>query len=120
MLMKTRDIKDLAYWLSTTSTLLNLLQSTIKATSSPYKSPQRNRVSPATLSGRMAKVRSLMCHLHEQTFISSSIILNMVNRTSLPLLWPWVPQESIMEWRKSEVPNQKQRPSIMRFCLRNI
>nr|GEW01257.1 myosin-12-like isoform X1 [Tanacetum cinerariifolium] len=52
---ETRDMKDLAYWLSTTSTLFNLLECTIKATSSPYKSPQRNRVSPTTLSGRMAK-----------------------------------------------------------------
>ncbi|KAJ9563359.1 hypothetical protein OSB04_008519 [Centaurea solstitialis] len=49
------DIKDLAYWLSTTSTLLFLLQSTIKASGSPYKSPQRNRFSPSTLFGSMAQ-----------------------------------------------------------------
>ncbi|XP_024988349.1 myosin-12-like isoform X1 [Cynara cardunculus var. scolymus] len=49
------NIKDLAYWLSTTSTLLFLLQSTIKASGSPYKSPQRNRFSPSTLFGSMAQ-----------------------------------------------------------------
>lgn len=57
--LKTQDnIKDLAYWLSTTSTLLFLLQSTIKASGSPYKSPHRNRTSPTTLFGRMTQVRS--------------------------------------------------------------
>ncbi|KAJ9565601.1 LOW QUALITY PROTEIN: hypothetical protein OSB04_001567 [Centaurea solstitialis] len=57
MLLKTQDnnIKDLAYWLSTTSTLLFLLQSTIKASGSPYKSPHRNRASPTTLFGRMTQ-----------------------------------------------------------------
>lgn len=49
------NIKDLAYWLSTTSTLLFLLQSTIKASGSPYKSPHRNRASPTTLFGRMTQ-----------------------------------------------------------------
>ncbi|GJT31482.1 myosin-12 isoform X2 [Tanacetum coccineum] len=49
------NIKDLAYWLTTTSTLLFLLQSTIKASGSPYKSPYRNRTSPSTLFGRMTQ-----------------------------------------------------------------
>ncbi|KAJ0797373.1 putative myosin ATPase [Helianthus annuus] len=54
--IETQDnIKDLAYWLSTTSTLLFLLQSTIKASGSPYKSPHRNRASPSTLFGRMTQ-----------------------------------------------------------------
>ncbi|KAJ9565543.1 hypothetical protein OSB04_001509 [Centaurea solstitialis] len=55
--IETQDnnIKDLAYWLSTTSTLLFLLQSTIKASGSPYKSPHRNRASPTTLFGRMTQ-----------------------------------------------------------------
>ncbi|CAK9144802.1 unnamed protein product [Ilex paraguariensis] len=48
------NIKDLAYWLSTTATLVFLLQSTIKASNAPAAS-QRNRTSPATLFGRMAQ-----------------------------------------------------------------
>ncbi|XP_049398570.1 myosin-12 isoform X2 [Solanum stenotomum] len=46
---------DLAYWLSTSSTLLFLLQSTIKAGNAPTRSPYRNRSSPTTLFGRMAQ-----------------------------------------------------------------
>ncbi|KAK3025057.1 hypothetical protein RJ639_044808, partial [Escallonia herrerae] len=49
------DIKDLAYWLSTTSTLLFLLQSTIKASNTQNPAPLRNRNSPTTLFGRMAQ-----------------------------------------------------------------
>ncbi|KAK4372251.1 hypothetical protein RND71_007635 [Anisodus tanguticus] len=46
---------DLAYWLSTSATLLFLLQSTIKAGNVPTRSPYRNRSSPTTLFGRMAQ-----------------------------------------------------------------
>ncbi|KAK4379600.1 hypothetical protein RND71_001462 [Anisodus tanguticus] len=46
---------DLSYWLSTSSTLLFLLQSTIKAGNVPTRSPYRNRSSPTTLFGRMAQ-----------------------------------------------------------------
>ncbi|XP_037496894.1 myosin-12 isoform X2 [Jatropha curcas] len=49
------DIDNLAYWLSTTSTLLYLLQSTLKANNTQNASAQRNRNSPATLFGRMAQ-----------------------------------------------------------------
>ncbi|XP_031126297.1 myosin-12 isoform X2 [Ipomoea triloba] len=49
------NINDLAYWLSTTSTLLFLLQSTIKASNMPTKATSRNRSSPTTLFGRMAQ-----------------------------------------------------------------
>ncbi|KAK9282815.1 hypothetical protein L1049_011037 [Liquidambar formosana] len=49
------NISDLAYWLSTTSTLLFLLQSTLKANSAPYAASHRNRTSPTTLFGRMAQ-----------------------------------------------------------------
>lgn len=48
------NITDLAYWLSTTSTLLYLLQNTLKASNTTKISSQRNRTSPATLFGRMA------------------------------------------------------------------
>ncbi|VVA20335.1 PREDICTED: myosin-17 [Prunus dulcis] len=46
-------VSDLAYWLSTTSTLLFLLQSTLKAASASNTASYRNRT-PATIFGRMA------------------------------------------------------------------
>ncbi|XP_048323404.2 myosin-12 isoform X1 [Ziziphus jujuba] len=49
------SVSDLAYWLSTTSTLLFLLQSTLKASNTANVALQRNRTSPATLFGRMAR-----------------------------------------------------------------
>ncbi|KAL9368088.1 hypothetical protein Peur_039287 [Populus x canadensis] len=48
------NITDLAYWLSSTSTLLYLLQNTLKASNTKNVSSWRNRNSPATLFGRMA------------------------------------------------------------------
>ncbi|XP_023549120.1 myosin-12 isoform X2 [Cucurbita pepo subsp. pepo] len=45
---------DLAYWLSTTSTLLCLLQSSLKATNTSTVASHRNRASPTSLFGRMA------------------------------------------------------------------
>ncbi|KAJ1377259.1 Dilute domain, partial [Sesbania bispinosa] len=47
-------INDLAYWLSTTSTLLFYLHCTLKA-SNTTKAVSRNRNSPATLFGKMAQ-----------------------------------------------------------------
>ncbi|KAJ1408707.1 Unconventional myosin-Va [Sesbania bispinosa] len=47
-------INDLAYWLSTTSTLLFYLHCTLKA-SNTTKEVSRNRNSPATLFGKMAQ-----------------------------------------------------------------
>ncbi|GFQ02300.1 myosin-12 [Phtheirospermum japonicum] len=52
------NTKNLAYWLSTTSTLLFLLQKTIKASNSSAAASKRNRSSPMSLFGRMAQVRS--------------------------------------------------------------
>ncbi|PON86367.1 Myosin [Trema orientale] len=49
------NISDLAYWLSTTSTLLFLLQTTLKANNNTNATSHRSRSSPATLFGRMAK-----------------------------------------------------------------
>lgn len=46
------NINDLAYWLSTTSTLVFLVQSTLKATSAPDSASRPNRTSPATIFGR--------------------------------------------------------------------
>lgn len=49
------NITDLSYWLSTTSTLVFLLQNTIKASNAPNATSHRNRTSPTTLFGRMAQ-----------------------------------------------------------------
>ncbi|GAV69100.1 Myosin_head domain-containing protein/IQ domain-containing protein/DIL domain-containing protein/Myosin_N domain-containing protein [Cephalotus follicularis] len=51
---KQDHISDLAYWLSTTSTLLFLLQSTLKASTAHIATSHRNRTSPASLLGRTA------------------------------------------------------------------
>lgn len=57
MFLKQQDsLNDLAYWLSTTSTLLYLLQNTLKANNAPKGASNRNRTSPTTLFGRMGKV----------------------------------------------------------------
>ncbi|KAF6139301.1 hypothetical protein GIB67_021511 [Kingdonia uniflora] len=47
-----KNISDLCYWLSTTSTLLFLLQNTLKASNAPSAASHRNRTSPTTLFGR--------------------------------------------------------------------
>uniref|UniRef100_A0AB38Z7G9 TRAFAC class myosin-kinesin ATPase2 n=1 Tax=Paeonia suffruticosa TaxID=45171 RepID=A0AB38Z7G9_PAESU len=49
------NISDLAYWLSTTSTLLFLVQNTVKASNTAYAASHRNQASPTTLFGRMAQ-----------------------------------------------------------------
>lgn len=57
MSLKSQDnVTDLAHSLSTTSTLLFLLQSTLKASNTTSAASHRNRNSPATLFGRMAQV----------------------------------------------------------------
>nr|ABN08189.1 Dilute [Medicago truncatula] len=48
-------INDLAYWLSTTSTLLFYLHCTLKVSNNTTKALSRNRNSPATLFGKMAQ-----------------------------------------------------------------
>ncbi|KAL7158252.1 hypothetical protein ABFS83_02G130000 [Erythranthe nasuta] len=52
------NTNNLAHWLSTTSTLLFLIQRTIKASNTSTLSSKRNRSSPITLFARMAQVRS--------------------------------------------------------------
>lgn len=55
---QTQDNNDvLAYWLSNASTLLLLLQRTLKASGAAGMAPQRRRSSSATLFGRMTQVR---------------------------------------------------------------
>nr|DAD42073.1 TPA_asm: hypothetical protein HUJ06_000303 [Nelumbo nucifera] len=52
--IENQNISELAYWLSTTSTLLFLLQNTLKAGNAPSLT-HRSRTSPTTLFGRMAQ-----------------------------------------------------------------
>lgn len=55
---QTQDNNDiLAYWLSNASTLLLLLQRTLKASGAAGMAPQRRRSSSATLFGRMTQVQ---------------------------------------------------------------
>ncbi|CAI0449007.1 unnamed protein product [Linum tenue] len=55
--IETQDNNDvLAYWLSNASTLLLLLQRTLKASGAAGMAPQRRRSSSATLFGRMTQV----------------------------------------------------------------
>ena len=49
---------ELAYWLSTTSTLLYLLQNTLKASSSSSKGSNRSRTATGSLFSRMVLVSS--------------------------------------------------------------
>lgn len=52
------DTDVLAYWLSNTSTLLLLLQQTLKATGAASLTPQRRRTMSSSLFGRMSSLRS--------------------------------------------------------------
>ncbi|KAK8615226.1 hypothetical protein V6N13_069004 [Hibiscus sabdariffa] len=55
-LLKVQDNNDfLAYWLSNSSTLLMLLQRTLKASGAASLTPQRRRASSASLFGRMSQ-----------------------------------------------------------------
>ena len=59
LLLKVPDNNDvLAYWLSNTSTLLFLLQHTLKATGAASLTPQRRRTATASLFGRVSQVWS--------------------------------------------------------------
>ncbi|KAK4488660.1 hypothetical protein RD792_004431 [Penstemon davidsonii] len=52
------NTKNLSYWLSTTSTLLFLIQRTIKASNTSSVTSKRIRSSPISIFGRMAQVRT--------------------------------------------------------------
>lgn len=55
--LKVHDNNDvLAYWLSNSSTLLLLLQHTLKASGAASLTPQRRRATSASLFGRMSQV----------------------------------------------------------------
>lgn len=57
IIFKVQENNDmLAYWLSNTSTLLLLLQQTLKATGAAGFTPQRRRTMSTSLFGRMSSV----------------------------------------------------------------
>lgn len=59
-LPKVHDNNDrLSYWLSNASTLLLLLQRTLKASGAASLTPQRRRSTSSSLLGRMSQVRDL-------------------------------------------------------------
>jgi myosin-5 len=53
----------LAYWLSNASTLLLLLQRTLKASGAAGMAPQRRRSSSATIFGRMTQVCTILIEI---------------------------------------------------------
>lgn len=60
--IETQDNNDvLAYWLFNASTLLLLLQRTLKASGAADMAPQRRRSSSATLLGRMTQGNPARC-----------------------------------------------------------
>lgn len=68
-ILKTQDNNDvLAYWLSNASTLLLLLQRTLKASGAAGMTPQRRRTASATLFGRMTQVNHIYDLLHSNYF----------------------------------------------------
>lgn len=76
--MQTQDNNEvLAYWLSNASTLLLLLQRTLKASGSTGMAPQRRRSSSATLFGRMTQVYvHIFCPPFTLFFFNSSFSVN--------------------------------------------
>ncbi|KAK8980870.1 hypothetical protein V6N11_048000 [Hibiscus sabdariffa] len=72
--IETPDNNDvLAYWLSNASTLLLLLQRTLKASGAAGMTPQRRRSSSATLFGRMTQVKAFsLMPSHDVNFISAT------------------------------------------------
>uniref|UniRef100_A0A803KPV9 Myosin XI n=1 Tax=Chenopodium quinoa TaxID=63459 RepID=A0A803KPV9_CHEQI len=77
--IEAQDNNDvLAYWLSNASTLLLLLQHTLKANTAAGMAPQRRRTSSATLFGRMSQVQE---DLSEKSFrgIPHGVSLAFVN-----------------------------------------
>jgi len=76
----------LAYWLSNASTLLLLLQRTLKASGAAGMTPQRRRSSSATLFGRMTQV-SIASDFIE--LFSKKIFYSSGKHSSLFPEFPW-------------------------------
>lgn len=73
----------LAYWLSNASTLLLLLQRTLKASGAAGMAPQRRRSSSATLFGRMTHVRYTSYRsfsVTEETILNSMLMNSLETR----------------------------------------
>lgn len=77
LLLKVQDNNDvLSYWLSNASTLLLLLQRTLKASGAASLTPQRRRSTSTTLFGRMSQVRIRNCkHFCSVTYSSPFFFL---------------------------------------------
>lgn len=70
--LKTQDNNDiLAYWLSNASTLLLLLQRTLKAGGAAGAAPQHRRAPSATLFGRMTQVKHDAVWIFNQVYTFS-------------------------------------------------
>jgi len=96
----------LAYWLSNASTLLLLLQRTLKASGAAGMAPQRRRSSSATLFGRMTQVSiasDSTNYFPMQNFYPSG------KHSSLFPEFPWN-----SSWSKS-FPSQRQRKQRSRY-----
>lgn len=102
-LLKVQDNRDvLAYWLSNSSTLLLLLQHTLKASGAASFTPQRWRATSASLFGRMSQVWTspfilnlIYCSIYDHAIFVILIIILGVAHTS-PKCW-----NTISEWANS-------------------
>lgn len=101
---QTQDNNEiLAYWLSNASTLLLLLQRTLKASGAAGMAPQRRRSSSATLFGRMTQVipspsSTFNTSIHKFSFPQLFHPLYFC----FPLEFPWNPtrcQSFLNQWR---------------------
>ncbi|KAI4380781.1 hypothetical protein MLD38_006930 [Melastoma candidum] len=75
--------ETLAYWLSNASTLLFLLQHTLKATGAASLTPQRRRTSSASLFGRMSHCWNLTSQWRSQPLLGLCIQAPRTSRASL-------------------------------------
>jgi len=66
----------LAYWLSNASTLLLLLQRTLKASGAAGMAPQRRRSSSATIFGRMTQVCTILIEITKSQLENLFSLLN--------------------------------------------
>lgn len=83
--LKAQDNTDvLSYWLSNTSTLLLLLQRTLKATGAASLTPQRRRTASSSLFGRMSQVWSNCLSFLERTL---SVNVEFIYLTFCCLMW---------------------------------
>lgn len=122
--LQVQDNNDtLAYWLSNTSTLLLLLQHTLKASGAASLTPQRRRTSSASLFGRMSQVRGsfniLLDHIVSFPYFSPHFFIFTLNlRVYGPLHKVrdshfLMVEEDLVGW----MTYGKLRPNILHYCL---